>query len=144
MSITNVERARRKVLLKQGLKKCSLCSIVKSVDEFHTDNHHKFDRLYACCKECKSNSPSRIKANRHTYIRNNQKYKEYKKTLECINCGYNEDPTKLEFHHRDSTTKLFNVSHYASKRSFNETILKEIAKCDVMCKPCHAAEHHGT
>ena len=40
------------------------------------------------------------------------------------------------------STKLFDVAHDANG-GFNERMLKEIAKCDVMCKPCHI-EHHLT
>jgi len=140
MPLTNVEKARRKALLEQGLKKCSMCSIVKSVDEFFTDNYSKLDRLYTCCKECKSNSPSRIESRKRGRDRRNQEFKEYKKTLECKNCGYNEDPTKLEFHHRNPAEKLFTVAE--RDRDFGTPkVSKEIAKCDVLCQPCHTDEH---
>ena len=144
MSITNVERVRRKTLFEQGLKKCCRCKVVKSVDEFTTYNCNKSDRLRGHCKECHSRDPSRIESHKRADKRNKQNWKKYKKTLECKYCGYNEDHTKLEFHHRDPTTKLFNVGELASKNSLvTERFLKEIAKCDVLCKPCHI-EHHGT
>tara|TARA_Y100000310_G_C20038617_1_gene515124 strand:+ start:69 stop:500 length:432 start_codon:yes stop_codon:yes gene_type:complete len=138
--ITNVEKARRKALLEQGLKKCLWCKIVKSVDEFCTNNS-TIDRLNPCCKECKSRDPNRIESHRRNRIRRQQEFNEYKKTLECIICGYNEDPTKLDHHHRDPATKLFTVSTEASGRGFSKTMLQEIAKCDVLCKQCHADEH---
>ena len=141
MALTNIEIARRKVLFEQGLKKCYRCKIVKSVDEFNTQNANKSDRLRGYCKECHSRDPSRIESHNRLNKRSLQKWTEYKKTLECKNCGYNEDPTKLEFHHRDSTTKLFSIADKTPRAFGTEKLLKEIAKCDVLCKQCHAGEH---
>lgn len=52
-----------------------------------------------------------------------------------------EGPHKglLHYHHRDPSTKLYNVSNmwgYAA-RAFEE----EVAKCDVLCASCHRREH---
>ena len=53
----------------------------------------------------------------------------------CVICGYKEHWAALDFHHRDPTTKLFNIS---SKSTIKKTVLmEEISKCSVVCANCH-------
>ena len=51
----------------------------------------------------------------------------------CQVCGSDE---RLEFDHRDRTTKLFNLSGCYLDRAW-DTILTELAKCDLLCFTCH-------
>ena len=56
----------------------------------------------------------------------------------CKKCGYNKCPAALEFHHRDPTEKeTVNLKSCLSMK----TLLKEIAKCDLLCANCHREEH---
>jgi hypothetical protein len=61
----------------------------------------------------------------------------------CVRCGYN-DLTHLsvfDFHHRDPKQKLFGMNNLInSGRSYNE-LLTEVAKCDLLCRNCHAIVH---
>ncbi len=67
----------------------------------------------------------------------------------CSRCGENpEDRRKLHFHHRDPSSKLFEVSGFGKGKSKLprsaagvEVLLAEIAKCDVLCEGCHREEH---
>jgi hypothetical protein len=68
-------------------------------------------------------------------------FMEYKKTLVCENCGENH-PACLEFHHVDPKQKKFSVSNRRDRPS-KEGLLKEIAKCRVLCANCHRKEHHN-
>ena len=99
------------------------------------------DGLYSWCKECANNYPNKKESDKRIGWENRQKFNEYKKTLKCIICGYDEIPGKLEFHHRDPITKLFDVSVRSHWGLHNKRMLKEMAKCDVLCRPCHA-DHH--
>lgn len=54
----------------------------------------------------------------------------------CTKCG-SDGP--LHFHHRVPSTKLFPVSRCLT-RSW-EKIRAEVAKCDLLCVPCHKATH---
>lgn len=64
---------------------------------------------------------------------------QYKKDHPCVRCG-EIDYRCLTFHHlRD---KKHNVSQMPSSGFRLETILKEIAKCEVLCANCHAREHY--
>jgi hypothetical protein len=51
----------------------------------------------------------------------------------CASCGYDTSPFALQFHHRDPTTKVADVSRFR-----NEALARaEADKCDVYCANCH-------
>ena len=53
----------------------------------------------------------------------------------CVDCGYNAWPSALHFDHRPGEVKAFEICralHYSW-----ETIIAEVAKCDVRCANCH-------
>jgi hypothetical protein len=63
---------------------------------------------------------------------------DWLKTLrvKCMICG-ECDPIVLDFHHREPQQKDFQlIGSFCYSRS-RESILKEIAKCDVLCSNCH-------
>ncbi len=66
---------------------------------------------------------------------------EYKSKLSCERCGYNQHPAALDFHHKDGSTKLFSMGQAPTRGYSWETILEEIAKCEVLCANCHRIEH---
>lgn len=55
----------------------------------------------------------------------------------CEDCGTHGG--KLEHHHRDPSTKRYQVSQMSS--CSQETLEAEIAKCDVLCRSCHKKRH---
>lgn len=57
----------------------------------------------------------------------------------CRECG-ERDPRCLDAHHRDPTEKEVNVS-LVVWRWKHERLLAELAKCDVLCRNCHAKLH---
>ena len=67
---------------------------------------------------------------------------DYFETHPCTDCG-ETDPVVLEFDHlRD---KRFNISNALPYRNW-QSILDEIAKCEVVCANCHrrrTAERRG-
>lgn len=66
-------------------------------------------------------------------------FRMVKKARGCQVCGL-RDPMQLHFHHRDPSAKRAKVSGglLLSKMS---RILEELAKCDVLCGPCHRDRH---
>jgi DNA-directed RNA polymerase subunit M/transcription elongation factor TFIIS len=65
----------------------------------------------------------------------------FKAGLACIACG-EEHPAALDFHHRNPKEKRFTVSNAVSRRDISDDeIWAEIAKCDVLCRNCHAKLH---
>lgn len=70
---------------------------------------------------------------------NKRLFRELKSTLCCVRCGENH-PATLDFHHKDSSTKILEVSVMVFNRTWKQ-VLKEIAKCEVICSNCHRKEH---
>jgi Pyruvate/2-oxoacid:ferredoxin oxidoreductase delta subunit len=97
-------------------------------------------------------------AQRKHYLSNKDKYKKshcnnlakrrkwfrgLKSKQKCYRCG-ECNWYCLDFHHRDSESKLFGIS-YAVKYGYSKKrILVEIAKCHVLCANCHVREHYNT
>lgn len=58
-----------------------------------------------------------------------------KMKMGCVDCGYNAHPAALDFDHRPGEQKGLSISKMYL-RSW-ESILAEIAKCDLVCANCH-------
>lgn len=77
------------------------------------------------------------------------KYAEQKKKLLdikggafCSRCGYKKNISCLDFHHRERETKDFDLSNaYGFLTTKFEKVAREIEKCDILCRNCHATEH---
>jgi hypothetical protein len=67
-------------------------------------------------------------------------YTELKSLLVCARCG--EDHLAcLQFHHADPKEKEIEISE-AVRRGFSRSrIMREIAKCEVLCANCHIKHH---
>jgi hypothetical protein len=63
----------------------------------------------------------------------------YKAERGCVDCG-NDDERVLDLHHRDGTDKSDSINRMRCKTSW-ENIMKEAAKCDVLCANCHRIRH---
>jgi len=61
---------------------------------------------------------------------------------ECKKCGYKENLSSLAFHHRNPEEKEFGLSSRELGMYKEERLLKEAAKCDLLCHNCHGAEHN--
>jgi hypothetical protein len=57
----------------------------------------------------------------------------------CTNCG-NNDNRVLEWHHRDPSTKSFEVGTAFTKVG-RAKLLAEMEKCIVLCANCHRIHH---
>jgi transposase len=60
----------------------------------------------------------------------------------CVICGYNAWIGALEFHHREPSEKLFEVSGRGVTRSL-ERARAEARKCILLCSNCHAEVEAG-
>jgi len=56
----------------------------------------------------------------------------------CCDCGYRGNPAALHYDHVKGTKKFGFLSY---SRSW-ESILDEMAKCEVRCANCHISRHH--
>lgn len=131
------------------MKVCTNCKVNKPLSEFPKTVRHK-DGFHSRCKICNS-------VLNKTYYSNNKKayvkrskiqterkviwWNEYKRTLKCSNCNESRFWC-LDFHHVDSTTKDESIGNMIYTKS-REKIMKEVSKCIVLCKNCHADFHYA-
>lgn len=67
-------------------------------------------------------------------------YAELKSKLVCTRCGENH-PACLQFHHRDPTQKEICLADALRRQFSRARMLREIAKCEVLCANCHIVHH---
>ena len=113
------------------MRLCSQCHTEKPESEFHSSGN---GYLRGNCKSCQVNK-ARL---RKSKLR--KEYVEWKKTLVCNRCGY-DDYRALQFHHH-SDDKDHDVSSMLTKGFSLDKIKAEAAKCEVLCANCHQIEHH--
>lgn len=53
----------------------------------------------------------------------------------CARCGYDKSHCAMTFHHKDRSTKSFNLSQMTSFS--REKVLAEGEKCELLCANCH-------
>lgn len=153
------------------IKVCGRCKLEKPRSEFYARRDRPVG-VQSYCKKCTKNQPRWkdgrfkdeadkqhiYKINRLSYQRNKAKYAQRAaqkkaqdkiRTLEaygsfaCNRCGFDVHPAALEFHHRNPTEKLFNISTaIGSPNQFPwKDVITEIAKCELICSNCHRIEH---
>jgi 5-methylcytosine-specific restriction endonuclease McrA len=61
----------------------------------------------------------------------------------CTECGNDRDKSSLEFHHRNPAEKVASIgSMIRQPTRYNITdLMNEVAKCDLVCEPCHKDIH---
>lgn len=135
------------------MKICSKCQQQRPDDEFAVNKKGK-DGLRSQCKQCESAYHAEY---RQTHA---EHYREYRRRPDikarrkeesraitariaaiktergCVDCGYNDHAEALDFDHLPGTEKLHTVSQMKVRRRW-ETIVAEIAKCEVVCANCH-------
>lgn len=130
------------------MRRCSTCKVEQDEAEFGFKDKAK-TRFQSICKSCARAASKRHYArNKAAVIANNvanskarrDAFQEYKATLQCLICPEN-DPSCLDFHHKDPNEKDFQVSQIADVSK--ERFLAEIAKCAVLCANCHRKLHAG-
>ena len=59
----------------------------------------------------------------------------------CQKCGYCKNTSALDFHHIDPNKKEFTISKYKAQK-FDDRIIPELEKCELICRNCHAEAHN--
>ncbi len=65
---------------------------------------------------------------------------ELKGPLSCERCGESASEC-LQFHHRDRASKELDIGRALANGWSRERLLREMAKCDVLCANCHLKHH---
>ena len=86
-------------------------------------------------KKKQSEACIRYKRNKVRWLR------EIKLERGCDLCGYNKHSAALQYHHLDSTLKVKTVSRMVNQNLSKEDVLKEVAKCQLLCANCHYELH---
>jgi hypothetical protein len=128
-------------------KICGTCKEPKSLSEF-AKNRAKKDGLGTQCRTCKKAMQDKwYRDNREHHIKRantwrNKRRKELARLLfeyllehPCVGCG-EDDPVVLDFDHVRGEKKD-SVSRMVGDCRGWDTILTEIAKCEVRCSNCH-------
>jgi hypothetical protein len=128
-----------------GLRRCGACGELKPIHDFawRRKSRGQRDNL---CRPCRSAyHREHYEANRQRYIDQARARKqalaaertayliEFFRTHPCLDCG-ETDPVVLEFDHLGD--KAFSIGQALPYRNW-QSILEEIAKCDVVCANCH-------
>src|SRR5262249_17052462 len=115
---------------------CRYCLISQEESSFEVARVVK-DRVYRRrkCRKCKLETQALRKAKIRRWV------EDYKKTHPCARCGFS-DFRALEFHHRSSGEKDFNVGDMIRSGLSVASIQAEMEKCDVLCANCHRIEHY--
>lgn len=98
------------------------------------------DRLASTRRWYARNREKRTKAMRDRRAMLRDWFRELKSTMKCARCPESE-PVCLDFHHRDPTEKRQDICLMMQSGCSKENVLKEIAKCEVLCANCHRKEH---
>lgn len=91
-------------------------------------------------KERVARTPEQVKRDCKRHLERSVEFKkilrEYKAEHGCLDCGH-RNPIVLDFDHREDEIKLFGISAMTYSHGMAKIWL-EVAKCDVVCKNCHA------
>jgi len=87
------------------------------------------------------NKEQRRKKSRENKAAAKQKWREFKSTLSCVQCGQNH-PATLDFHHIERRPDNRKVNKLLTNKAYAQ-IMEEIKKCLVLCANCHRIHHHN-
>lgn len=105
-----------------------------------------------------SKNKEKLKEYRNKHYHNNSEYYKNKtidrkrkikffidtlKNKPCQDCGLSYPSYVMDFDHRDSKDKLRNIAYLPVLGWSENKILKEIAKCDLVCSNCHRIRTHN-
>ena len=126
---------------------CTRCHASKNIAEFPFRNKAKGTR-HSYCLACGRNwVKGHYAANVSYYVKKarerrkevvkqiNEKLYDYLEGHPCVDCG-EDDPIVLEFDHVRGK-KSYDISSLAWRLVSWNSLMKEIAKCEVRCANCH-------
>ena len=104
----------------------------------YKDRKEYYNKYYREYYKIPKNKEKILEKSRKVSAQNRLIYNEWKKTLSCIKCGENH-PACIEFHHINPEEKEYTISMLSGKTL--KFILKEAAKCQILCANCHRKLH---
>ena len=128
-------------------KRCFKCNTEKPIECF-SKNKGRSDGHSGQCKECHTimRKEHYEKNKKKIYSQVDAKKKEYHKWIltfkhkPCVDCKIKYPHYVMDFDHLKD--KEFNLSQAARHGYGKEKVLKEIAKCELVCANCHRERTH--
>lgn len=118
-------------LYARRIKPCPLCCKDKAFEHFYL---RRDGRPQTYCKDCANQKSAE-------YARQfKQQCVEYKGGR-CEICGYSRCLAALVFHHREPEKKDFGIATRKRAKRFDSSIKRELDKCRLLCRNCHAELH---
>jgi len=129
------------------MKVCNKCGVSKSLEEFRVHSTRK--TYYGYCIEChRKQVREHYQKNKQYYI---DKAKSWRaecrdkinelKSVPCTDCGKTFPSYVMDFDHMGIEEKICNISQMVGVKGM-ESILSEIAKCEIVCANCHRIRTH--
>jgi hypothetical protein len=87
------------------------------------------------------NKEHRRKKNKESKALAKDKWKAFKNTLSCVQCGQNH-PATLDFHHIERHPSNRKVNKLLTNKAYLKA-MEETKKCMVLCSNCHRIHHHN-
>jgi hypothetical protein len=87
------------------------------------------------------NKDKQQKRNREKKATSKEKWKLFKSTLSCVQCGQSH-PATLDFHHIERHPDNRKVNKLLTNKAYKQAA-EEVKKCMVLCSNCHRIHHHN-
>ncbi len=126
------------------MRTCARCQVARPVADFHAHRGTLHGYCRACRREYNREWYARnrrqhianVRRNSARYIARNTALVAKIKDRPCADCGERFPPEVMEFDHV-TDDKAYDVSYLMRSGAAEETILAEIAKCELVCANCH-------
>jgi len=87
------------------------------------------------------NKEKRQKKSRESKALAKEKWKAFKSTLSCVQCGQSH-PATLDFHHIERHPSNRKVNKLLTNKAYLQA-MEETKRCMVLCSNCHRIHHHN-
>lgn len=127
----------RKEVLKideENTKVCSSCNLELPISSFYSNGYQSNGKkkYKAKCKHCQTLCDK---------TRTEDIILKIVGVYSCKICGYSKCKQALEFHHLDPKLKEYQITNLNTHKE--DTIVKELEKCILVCANCHREIHYG-
>ena len=128
--------------MRNKTKKCKVCLKIK--DEGY------FEPYRAYCVDCREQYGDLIpepgywqnEDRRRKWIAAKKEYIDNIKDVPCADCGKRFHPVCMDFDHLDRSDKRLGISKAVHGAYGIGDIVREIAKCEIVCSNCHRLRTH--
>lgn len=133
-------------------KVCPQCKKNKPFSEYYKSGI-RLDGVSSWCRSCdRLKAKERTKEDSRRYRitdtenrverkRALRKIADAAKNMPCVVCGQQFHPCAMDFHHKNEDEKSREVSRLVGMGCSQDRLIKEIAKCEVLCAVCHRIRH---